>query len=97
MPKLYIDSVEEFRKRVETADFEICTFIYSAVKRGASRGYSKVKVFDMVVKHDPATEYSFSLERPQWKKALESCIRVYSEQELYEDCIEIKRLLESLD
>lgn len=96
MPKLYIDTFEEFKTRTEKRDFEICTFIYAAVKKGVDRGYNKVKVFDMVLKADPTHEYSFSLDRSQWKKALDSCLEAYAEQDLFDDCINIKALRDSL-
>ncbi len=96
MPILEIDSYEEFSKRTEERDFVICTFILSAIRKGCAKNYNKVKVFDLVLRTDPKHSYAFSLERSQWKKALNSCLEAYAERELYEECTRIKELLDSL-
>ena len=96
MPILELENYEEFVKRTEVKDFEICTYILAAVRRGHARKYNKVKVFDMIMKTDPTHSYSFSLERSEWKKALTACLEAYADRELYEECSEIKSLLESL-
>lgn len=96
MPILEIDNFEEFTKRTEERDFEICTFILAAIKKGHAKKYNKVKVFDLVMKTDPAHKYAFSLERSEWKKALSACIDSYAERELYEECTKIKALLDSI-
>lgn len=96
MPILEIDNYEEFVKRTEDKDFEICTYIFAAIKKGHAKKFNKVKVFDMVMKTDPAHKYGFSLERSEWKKALNTCLEAYAERELYEECVEIKSLLKSL-
>jgi len=96
MPILQLNSYEEFVKRTEDKDFEICTYIFEAIKKGHAKEYTKVKVFDMVMKTDPIHKYGFSLERSEWKKALVACIESYAERELYEECTEIKALLDSI-
>jgi hypothetical protein len=96
MPILELENYEEFVKRTEVKDFEICTYILTAVRRGYTKKYNKVKVFDMIMRTDPFSRYSFSLERSEWKKALNACLEAYAERELYEECSEIKSLLESL-
>ena len=96
MPILELNSYEEFVKRTEDKDFEICTYIFAAIKKGYVKKYNKVKVFDMVMKTDPLHKYGFSLERSEWKKALTTCLEAYTDRELYEECVEIKSLLESI-
>lgn len=96
MPVLELNSYEEFIQRTEDKDFEICTYIFTGIKKGYVKKYNKVKVFDMVMKTDPLHKYSFSLERSEWKTALVTCIESYAERELYEECTEIKALLDSI-
>lgn len=96
MPILEINNYEEFIRRTTERDFEICEFILAAIRKGHAKRYNKVKVFDLVMKTDPAHKYAFSLEKSEWKKALTACIEAYTERELYEECTEIKALLQSL-
>ena len=96
MPLIRIASIEEFTERAEGRDFEICKHIYAAVMKAMKKGHKTVKVFDLVLDTDPLHKYAFSLSKSQWKKALESCLEAYTQEELYEDCTQIKALIESL-
>jgi len=96
MSKIVVESLESFKERAESADFEICKYIYAAVRKGIDKNYRTVKVFDLVLKGDPMHEYSFTLSKEQWKKALTTCLEAYSTQELYEECIIIQKLIATL-
>lgn len=96
MSKLIVTSIEDFKEKAEGASFEICKYIYPAIKRGIERGVRSVKVFDLIIKGDPMNEYSFTLEKSQWRKALTTCLESYSNEELYEECIIIQKLLTQL-
>ncbi len=96
MSKLIVESIEDFKERAENANFEICKHIYPAIKRGIEKKRRSVKVFDLILRGDPMHEYSFTLDKSQWRKALTTCLESYSNQELYEDCIIIQKLLADL-
>lgn len=96
MSKIIVESLEDFKEKAENANFEICKYIYPAIKRGIEKQRRSVKVFDLILKGDPMHEYSFTLDKAQWKKALTTCLEAYSNQELYEDCIVIQKLLANL-
>ena len=97
MAKLIVESLEDFKQKAEGANFEICEYIYTAIARGIERKQKSVKVFDLIIKGDPMNEYSFTLAKEQWKKALTTCLEAYSNQELYEDCIMIQKYLKDLN
>lgn len=97
MSKLIVESLEDFKRKAEGANFEICEHIYAAIARGIERKQKSVKVFDLIIKGDPMHEYSFTLAREQWKKALTTCLESYSNQELYEECIVIQQYLKTLN
>jgi hypothetical protein len=96
MSKLMVESLEDFKEKAEGASFEICKHIYPAIKRGIEKETKTVKVFDLIIKGDPMNEYSFTLVKGQWRKALTTCLESYSNEELYEDCIVIQKLLATL-
>lgn len=96
MAKLIVESVEDFKERTEAADFRICQHIYPAIKRGVEKNRKSVKVFDLILKGDPMHEYSFTLDRNQWRRALTTCLEAYAKQELYEDCSIMQKLIATL-
>jgi len=95
MPTLTVECFEEFQERSEGQDFEIITYIYQAIKKGLAKGYKKVKVMKVIMKDEPGSWFDFYLEESEWLNALHICLDHYTIQELFEDCIEIKALIES--
>ena len=88
-------SFDEFRERVEGKDFEIASAIYEAISKGYSSNSKQVTAFNFKQKGSDSI-YGFSLSREQWPLALNTCLEIYAEQELYEECTEIKNLINSL-
>jgi hypothetical protein len=88
-------SFNEFRERVEGKDFEVASAIYEAISKGYKRKSKQVTAFNFKQKGSDSI-YGFSLSREQWPLALSTCLEIYSEQELYEECIEIKNILNEL-
>ena len=85
----------EFRERVESKDSEVAEAIYGSIKQGYSKQKSEVTAFEFKEKESNDI-YGFSLSREQWNMALNTCLAIYAEQELYEECTEIKNLINSL-
>lgn len=96
MPVIRVADIEEFTRRTDERDFEICKHIYEAIQKAIKRNIKTVKVFDLVLDADPLHKYSFSLSKDQWKTALNSCLDAYTAQELYEECTQIKSIINSL-
>jgi len=95
MPTLTVECFEEFQERTKIQDFEIITYIYQAIKKGLTRGYKKVKVMKVIMKDEPGSWFDFYLEDSEWLNALNVCLDHYTIQELFEDCIEIKNLIDT--
>lgn len=95
MKAFKVDSFESFVKRVEGKDLEISTEIYSKITKGHKRGFKKVKVFTIMVNNNE--RYDFEIERSEWSKALNTCLEVFAENDMFEECIEIKSILEQLN
>ena len=88
-------SFNEFHERVEGKDFEIASAIYEAISKGYSRNAKQVTAFNFRQKGSDDI-YGFSLSREQWPLALSTCLDIYAEQELYEECIKIKNIINGL-
>ena len=88
-------SFNEFRERVEGKDIEVASAIYEAIKKGYNRKAKQVTAFEFRQQGSDSI-YGFSLSREQWPLALSTCLEIYAEQELYEECINIRDILNGL-
>lgn len=88
-------SFNEFRERIEGKDIEVASAIYEAIKKGYNRKAKQVTAFEFRQQGSDSI-YGFSLSREQWPLALSTCLEIYAEQELYEECINIKNILNGL-
>lgn len=88
-------SFNEFRERVEGKDIEVASAIYEAIKKGYNHKLKQVTAFEFKQKGSDSI-YGFSLSREQWPLALSTCLEIYAEQELYEECVVIKNMLKEL-
>ena len=88
-------NISEFRERVEGKDFEVASAIYEAIFKGYSRNAKQVTAFNFKQKGSDDI-YGVSLSREQWPLALNTCLEIYAEQELYEECVKIKNIINDL-
>jgi len=88
-------SFSEFRLRVEGKDFEVVSAIYEAISKGYKSKKKQVTAFNFRQKGSNDI-YGFSLSREQWPLALNTCLDIYAEQELYEECSKIKNIINGL-
>ena len=88
-------SFNEFRERVEGKDIEIASAIYEAISKGYKRNAKQVTAFNFRQEGSDSI-YGFSLSREQWPLALNTCLEIYAEQELYEECVNIKNIINGL-
>lgn len=88
------DSIDSLITRVEGKDLEMAIEIYKNVARGYKRKYKKVSVFDVALPNGDVM--SFEIEKHEWPKALTTCIEVLAENDMFEECIEAKKILDEL-
>ena len=97
MKKVTVKSLKEFKERVESKDIDTVVEIFNGVKRGIKKKYSTVTIFDVYMEEDPTTVYKFKLEKNQWPVALRACLNVFSDNDMFEECIEIQKLVKELE
>lgn len=88
------ENFDDFIKRVEGRDLEVSTEIYNKIMRGYKRGFKKVKVF--TVSLSGGDHFDFEIDRDEWSKALNTCLEVFAENDMFEECIEITTVLKEL-
>lgn len=96
MGVFFVDSWEDMTDAIAEGNVEVIDVIFKVVKRGVSKKYKKVKMFSIVLADDPEYQHDWYLERSEYQTALENCMEVYIHLERYEDCAEIKKLLDYL-
>lgn len=91
-----VDSWEDLDEAMDKGDLNITNAIYERIKRGVNRNFKRVKIFAVTLTDEPDYQYDWYLERNQFSKALSNCLEVYEQQEMYEECAEIMKMLDVL-
>lgn len=96
MTKLILESVQEFENLFNQKDIKITNGIVYGIRNAIENKVKTAYLFEIRFQHED-TFYEITLPRPQWKKALTSCIKKYEEQEMWDDAIDTYNLTKVLD
>jgi len=96
MELFIIDEWEEIEDALKEGNLELMEVVSKVVKRGVKRKFKKVTMFSVAFRDEPDYVYDWILESDQYKIMLENCLDVYTKHEMYEECIEIKKMIDSL-
>lgn len=90
------ESVSDFRDKIESKDLEISKEIYKQICKAFNdkRKRRKVTAFVAKIKNEVI---EFILERNQWVVSLNTCLNVFADNDMFEECIEIQKMLKILD
>ncbi len=88
-------SIQEFKNRIEEKDLAMSTEIYNQIKKAfySKVHRKKVTAFTVIIKGE---EIDFILERSQWSTSLNTCMNTFAEHDMFEECIEIQKMLKEL-
>jgi hypothetical protein len=89
------NSIGEFMSRIEQKDLEVTFEIYQKIINAHKRNFKKVTVFDLLM--PDGFIFGFEINRNEWKTALNTCITVLAENDMFEECIQAKKVLDSLN
>jgi len=95
MDLFVVDSWEDLDDALDAGDIEITNAIFQKIKRGVKRKFKRVKVFSVTLTDEPEYSYDWYLDREEFPKALTNCLEVYEEKEMYEECAEIMKLIQT--
>lgn len=96
MDLFVINSWEDLDAALDAGDLDITNVIFGKIKKGVSRNFKRVKIFSVTLVDEPEYSYDWYLEKKEYSKALNNCLEVYEEKEMYEECAEIMRMLQVL-
>ena len=90
------ESVNDFRTKIESKDLEISKEIYKQICKAFNdkRKRRKVTAFVAKIKNEVI---EFILERNQWVVSLNTCLNVFADNDMFEECIEIQKMLKELN
>ena len=88
-------SIEEFKSKIESKDLNISIEIYKQILKAFNDKRKRKKVVAFVVKIKNEV-IEFILERDQWPVSLNTCMNVLAENDMFEECIEIQKMLKIL-
>lgn len=90
------ESISEFKAKIENRDLDISKEIYKQIHKAINekRKRKKVTAFVAKIKNEVI---EFILERDQWVVSLNTCLNVFAEHDMFEECIEIQKMLKTLD
>lgn len=89
------NSISEFKSKIENKDLLISIEIYKQIHKAINdkRRRKKVTAFIVKIKNDVI---EFILERDQWVVSLNTCLDVFAQNDMFEECIEIQKMLKQL-
>lgn len=96
MDLFVVDSWEDLDAALDAGDLQITKVIYEKIRKGVKRNFKRVKIFSVTLVDEPEYSYDWYLEKKEYGKALSNCLEVYEEQEMYEECAEIMKMLKQL-
>ena len=58
---------------------------------------AKIESKDLEISKEIYKQIEFILERDQWVVSLNTCLNVFADNDMFEECIEIQKILKILD
>ena len=96
MELFIIDEWDEIEEALREGNLELMEVVCKVVKKGVKRKFKQVTMFAVSFRDDPDYEYDWILESSQYKPMLENCLDVYTRHEMYEECADLKKIIDSI-
>jgi hypothetical protein len=89
---LNMKNSNEFYSKLKNRDSDLILKMAKCVLSAYKRGKDQIDIFEITFKN--TDQFTFSIEKEQYKELLGNCINDLAELEEYELCAEIKKILE---
>lgn len=94
--KVKYKTYNSFLKRLEKKDWDLVKTVIESILTGINANKKKIPVF-LVECTDEKQTYDFIIDESQYKSMLIMGLEEYIKRELYEDCILIKKAIDSYE
>jgi hypothetical protein len=97
MAKVFeFSSVEDLKNKVQSKDLQLTIEVYTQIRKAIYSKMKRKKVKAFVAKVGSRNVLEFVLERDQWGTSLNTCMDVFAKNDMFEECIEIQKMLKEL-
>ena len=96
MKKVIVNSFEEFVQKFTNQDLDVVNELFSCVKVAIAKNRKKANIFSIYCRETEET-YKLSIDKDEYPTVLNGCMNTFIKNEMYEECIEVKSLLETLN
>lgn len=90
------DSIEEFKDKIESKDISISVEVFNQIKKAFNDKRKRKQVIAFTL-HIKSEIVDFIIVRDQWVVSLNTCLNVFSANDMFEECIEIQKMLKELN
>ena len=94
------NSMEELINKIEQKDLNLSMEIFTQIKKAFNKKKKRIIAFTALItpQYSDIEEYiEFSIDRDQWPISLNTCLQVFSENDMFEECIEVRDILKVLE
>jgi hypothetical protein len=92
--KIYKEDEDRFFDSLTYRDFELIEKLIDSIIYAINNKKKKIDAFEVIF--SDSSSLIFTITHDNYKECLENCIDDFSKRELFEKCIEIKKLINTL-
>ena len=96
MKKLTVKTFEDFMDKFVNHDLDVVNELFKHVKIALVKNKKKIQVFSIYCT-DTEMVVKLSIDKDEFPKVLNGCMNAYIKNEMYEECSQIKSILEILN
>ena len=96
MATFEFNSVDELQEKVDSKDLNLSIEVFKQIKKAFYSKTKRKKVTAFSAKVGQHDIVDFILARNQWGTSLNTCLNVFAANDMFEECIEIQKILKEL-
>ena len=94
MVKLHLRDTEEFEELFRNKTLKVTNHIVEGISEAMQKNIKSADLFEISFEGVEMV-YEISLPQAQWSTALQSCLDMYHEHDMHDECIDTWKLLEA--
>lgn len=96
MKKVTVKTFEDFMDKFNNKDLDVVDELFKHIKIALIKNKKKIQVFSIYCT-DTEMIVKLSIDKDEFPKVLNGCMNAYIKNEMYEECSQIKSILEILN
>lgn len=91
--KQTFEDLEEYSNYIKNEKVAVATTIFDGIEKAIKNNHKEASIFEIYFDNEEYV-YDISVEKEEWIKTLESCLDIFTENEVSNKAIEAFQLLE---